>query len=61
MNYTLQNKMSSSTDSSSESDDDIDEECLHFNKENSVWNSPEDNRVLKSPFLSLSPTALWGI
>ena len=60
MNYTLQNKMSSFTDSSSESDDDIDEECLHFNKENSVWNSPEDNRVLKSPFLSLSPTALWG-
>lgn len=52
--------MSSFTDSSSESDDDIDEECLHFNKENSVWSSSKDNRVLKSPFLSLSPTALWG-
>lgn len=52
--------MLSYSDSSSESDDDIDEECSLFTKENSVWNSPKDNRVLRSPFLSLSPTALWG-
>ena len=53
--------MLSYSDSSSDSDDDIDEECSElFTKENSVWNSPKDNRVLRSPFLSLSPTALWG-
>ena len=53
--------MLSYSDSSSDSDDDLDEECSElFTKENSVWNSPKDNRVLRSPFLSLSPTALWG-
>ena len=52
--------MLSYSDSSSDSDDDIDEECFLYTKENSVWNGPEDNRILRSPFLSLSPTALWG-
>ena len=43
--------MLSYSDSSSDSDDDLDEECSElFTKENSVWNSPKDNRVLRSPF-----------